>query len=126
MRAFVAAFVILAVLIGIGIGSDIFLGMVEKNMDIYHQRIEEAAENEDFNNMREAYEGWSQYWNSRKGFLAALVDHAHTIEIEKALSELEASIRERDVTEVRLAGARIKISMQAISDNERFHLGNIL
>lgn len=118
--------VLLAVMIAGGIVSDIYLSRVSENISEYSEAIAGAALKEDYEALNAAYRQLDGYWKKNEMPLAALLDHAHISEINKSLSELEVGIEAQEITEVLLADARVRTTMEMIPNNEHFHMKNIL
>ena len=82
MKVFIASLLILVLMIAGGVACDFYLQSVAGEMNTYADQIDEAAELGDFTAVRSAYEDLQQYWDDNVKYLTALVDHAHTVEID--------------------------------------------
>ena len=126
MRAVIVSVVILVVMItGLIIG-ETFLEGVANGIDDSCDKICDVAFNEEFNVAYDEYMKLKNYWMKKKNAITAIIDHAYSDEIDKSLKELEVSIMSNDSMEALLACARIKTTIKAVSQNEHFHLNNIL
>lgn len=126
MKVFIASLLILVLMIAGGVACDFYLQSVAGEMNTYADQIDEAAELGDFTAVRSAYEELQQYWDDNVKYLTALVDHAHTVEIDKSLKELEMGLAVEEEVEVMLSSARVRMEITSIANDEHLHIKNIL
>lgn len=126
MKVFIASLLILALLIAGGIAADIYLCSIADDMSGFADMVDSAAFGGNFDGIREAYTQMMQYWDKNEKFLSALIDHSHTVEVGKALKELEVSLKAQEEMEILLANAKVRTEVESISNDEHFHLKNIL
>lgn len=126
MKVFIASLLILIVMIAGGVAGDIYLQTVSADINAFTDRIDRAAEEEDFETVQSVYGELIKYWDKNEILLTALVDHAHTVEIEKSMKEMEMSLAAKEGTEVLLSSAKVRMEITSIAENEHFHLKNIL
>ncbi len=126
MRAVIISITILAVMIAALIMGETFLADVSQGIVSSCDKICDAAFDEQFNMAYDEYENLKNYWTKKKNVITAIIDHSYSDEIEKSLDELEVSIISNDSIETLLACARIESTIIAVSENEHFHLNNIL
>lgn len=126
MKVFIASLLILVLMIAGGVACDFYLQSVAGEMNTYADQIDEAAELGDFTAVRSAYEDLQQYWDDNVKYLTALVDHAHTVEIDKSLKELEMGLAVEEEVEVMLSSARVRMEITSIANDEHLHIKNIL
>ena len=126
MKVFIASLLILVLMIAGGVACDFYLQSVAGEMNTSADQIDEAAELGDFTAVRSAYEDLQQYWDDNVKYLTALVDHAHTVEIDKSLKELEMGLAVEEEVEVMLSSARVRMEITSIANDEHLHIKNIL
>lgn len=126
MKVFIASLLILVLMIAGGVACDFYLQSVGWRDEHYADQIDEAAELGDFTAVRSAYEDLQQYWDDNVKYLTALVDHAHTVEIDKSLKELEMGLAVEEEVEVMLSSARVRMEITSIANDEHLHIKNIL
>ena len=126
MKVFIASLLILVLMIAGGVACDFYLQSVAGEMNTYADQIDKAAELGDFTAVRSAYEDLQQYWDDNVKYLTALVDHAHTVEIDKSLKELEMGLAVEEEVEVMLSSARVRMEITSIANDEHLHIKNIL
>ncbi len=126
MKVFIASLLILVLMIAGGVACDLYLQSVAGEVNAYADRIDEAAGLGDFTAVRSAYEELQQYWKKNERYLTALVDHAHTVEIDKSLKELEMGLAVEEEVEVMLSSARVRMEITSIANDEHLHIKNIL
>ena len=126
MKVFIAALLILLLLIGGGIAADLYLHTLSEDIANFADRIDQAAQAEDFDTVRAVYQEMQTYWDANEMPLTALVDHAHTVEIDKSLKELEMSMAVEADTEILLSCAKVRMEVKSIANDEHFHIKNIL
>ncbi len=126
MKVFVASLLILALMIAGGAAGDMYLQSVADEMNTYADQIDQAAEQEDYERVRAVYQQLQQYWDDHIRYLTALVDHAHTVEIDKSLKELEMGLAVEEDVEILLSSARVRMEITSIANDEHLHIKNIL
>ncbi len=126
MKVFVASLLILALMIAGGAAGDMYLQSVADEMNTYADQIDQAAEQEDYERVRAVYQQLQQYWDDNIRYLTALVDHAHTVEIDKSLKELEMGLAVEEDVEILLSSARVRMEITSIANDEHLHIKNIL
>lgn len=126
MKVFVASLLILALMIAGGAVGDMYLQSVADEMNTYADQIDQAAEQEDYERVRAVYQQLQQYWDDNIRYLTALVDHAHTVEIDKSLKELEMGLAVEEDVEILLSNARVRMEITSIANDEHLHIKNIL
>lgn len=126
MKVFVASLLILALMIAGGAAGDMYLQSVADEMNTYADQIDQAAEQEDYERVRAVYQQLQQYWDDNVRYLTALIDHAHTVEIDKSLKELEMGLAVEEDVEILLSNARVRMEITSIANDEHLHIKNIL
>ncbi len=126
MKVFIISIAIISVMISGGIGSSIYINNVAKDIEEYSVRMSKAALDEKYDELEKIYSDMQTYWEKKKRNLAALVDHAHISEVDKAMSEIEIAIKAQENIEVLLSMARAKTTLSSVAQNECFNVNNLL
>lgn len=126
MKVFIISIAIISVMISGGIGSSIYINNVAEDIEEYSVRMSKAALDEKYDELEKIYSDMQTYWEKKKRNLAALVDHAHISEVDKAMSEIEIAIKAQENIEVLLSMARAKTTLSSVAQNECFNVNNLL
>lgn len=126
MKVFIISIAIISVVISGGIGSSIYINNVAEDIEGYSVRMSKAALDEKYDELEKIYSDMQTYWEKKKRNLAALVDHAHISEVDKAMSEIEIAIKAQENIEVLLSMARAKTTLSSVAQNECFNVNNLL
>lgn len=73
MKVFIASLLILIVMIAGGVAGDIYLQTVSADINAFTDRIDRAAEEEDFETVQSVYGELIKYWDKNEVLLTALV-----------------------------------------------------
>lgn len=126
MKTFIASIVVLVtMLFGIGLYAIYLTNVVDEFMVSIHQ-IQKTATEKQWEECNKNADELAKKWETHKKMLCFFTDHGDLDEVEKTLSELQASVKFCNPSDAVMYSAMLHVLMQRLVDNEMPTLENIL
>ena len=126
MKTFIASIVVLiTMLFGIGLYAIYLTDVVDGFMGSINQ-IQKTATEKQWEKCNKNTDELTKKWKTHKKVLCYFTDHGDLDEIEKALSELQTSVRFCNPSDAVMYSAMLHVLMERLMENEMPTLENIL
>lgn len=126
MKAFVAAMIMLAVLLGGGVLYGDTVHRITAGMLECSNEINIAIEEENYDKIQQSVDRLNMMWEEKHPLLSALVDHADLMDVSSALSQMQVYIKSGNYANANAQNAYVIEGLKEISSSDNLSLENLL
>jgi len=126
MKTFWGAILILAILVGAGVASNICLDRLSDELLDATSKINDDVESENFEKAYEKAEDLSEFIDKKKTLMASILNHENINDIEEVISDLLGYTKKSDITEASVSVKKLEHLFEHLPENYRLQLQNVL
>lgn len=126
MKSFIAAIVILVLLIGFGLASYVYLDKTAEKLVHETELLEESVHKKDWKAAEKNFASLTSSWDKSNEKWTMLIDHQELDRINTNISKIREYIQVRHLPELAAELAELKLFLLHIPQKEAINLDNLL